>query len=190
MTNANLTTLEILRKAKTGLFNNLCDASTLSESVDLMKLRADPVFYLCEFLYMISQFDFKNEDFFKTYIENHNAYIQALIEDREKHTSRLGLNRQRLESGLFSPRSMEKSLANFRMSRGAIDQSDLSRFMIAILSPETTRRTVEILSLGGLISRDRSPFGSVLIQSSGVIEATFGQYLSECRTGIQNQFSS
>ena len=54
--------------------------------------------------------------------------------------------RTRVRKGLFSPDSIPKLVENYRAGDGAIDQSDLSRLLIEVMSPETCRKTTVVLT--------------------------------------------
>ncbi|MCI5078654.1 hypothetical protein [Oricola sp.] len=184
MSNLDLSTLEIIRKSRLGFFDDICAASSFTDRVDVAKLRSDPVLYVSEFLYMISQFDFSDREFFSLFVENHNAYLVDLASDEEKYKSRLGLTRERIEFGRFTEGALRKSLANFKLSEGGLDQSDLSRFMTTVLAPETTRRTVKTLEEAQLVDRVNYGFGSIVIRSKGILEQAVETYLVNVRQGI------
>ena len=90
----------------------------------------------------------------------------------------------RLRKGKFSPESIPKLVENYRSGDGAIDQSDLSRLLIEVMSPETCRKTAVILTEAGYLDRKRSPYQSVLVRSTGALERIFARSLRHVRSSI------
>ena len=97
---------------------------------------------------------------------------------------RLGVTQTRLEKGVFSSDSIPKLVENFRAADGAIDQSDLARLLIEVMSPETCRKTTMLLTEAGYLERHRSPYQSVLVRSTGVLERLFARSLRQVRTAL------
>ena len=97
---------------------------------------------------------------------------------------RLGLSPTRVRKGMFSPESIPKLVENYRSGNGAIDQSDLSRLLIEVMSPETCRKMVVMLTEAGYLERWRSPYQSVLVRSTGALERIFARSLRHLRSEL------
>ena len=97
---------------------------------------------------------------------------------------RLGLSPTRVQKGRFSRDSIPKLVENYRSGDGAIDQSDLSRLLIEVMSPETCRKTAVTLTGAGYLERRRSPYQSVLVRSTGALERIFAQSLRHVRSTL------
>ena len=85
---------------------------------------------------------------------------------------------------MFSPESIPKLVENYRAGDGAIDQSDLSRLLIEVMSPETCRKTAVTLTDAGYLERRRSPYQSVLVRSTGTLERIFSGSLRHVRSSL------
>ena len=97
---------------------------------------------------------------------------------------RLGLSPTRVRKGMFSPDSIPKLVENYRTADGAVDQSDLARLLIEVMSPETCRKTAVMLTEAGYLERRRSPYQSVLVRSTGEMERIFAQSLRHVRSSL------
>ena len=89
--------------------------------------------------------------------------------------------------GLRSPPTPDRTRS--RTGDAAIDQSDLSRFLIEVMSPETSRKTAVILTEAGYLERRRSPYQSVLVRSTGALEHVFARSLRHVRTALAEDAS-
>jgi hypothetical protein len=78
--------------------------------------------------------------------------------------------------GLFSEQGIEKVVQQISDGHLRLDQSDLGRLLVTLISPETTRKAVVALAKGGLLTRVR--IGQVLVVSNGVLESYFEKHLS------------
>jgi hypothetical protein len=67
---------------------------------------------------------------------------------------------------------------------GALDQSNLARFLAAQMSSETTRKLVVACTVAGFLNRRESVYGTIVVVSTGVMEDIFGQCLREMREAI------
>jgi hypothetical protein len=94
---------------------------------------------------------------------------------------RYGLTPERLDAALFTGDNMSKLLANFSGPRPMIDQSDLARFLVTVMSTETCRKLLLASEQAGFVERIRSPFGAMLIISRGIMERVYGMTIREAR---------
>ena len=90
---------------------------------------------MAEFFFLLRAFRLDGEDKIRRYAELHNQHLETLQADRTK-MRRLGLSPTRVQKGRFSRDSIPKLVENYRSGDGAIDQSDLSRLLIEVMSPE------------------------------------------------------
>ena len=143
------------------------------------QLRQEPVYQMAEFFFLLRAFRLDREDKVRRYAELHNRHLEELQADRTK-MRRLGLSPTRVQKGKFSPDSNPKLVENYRSGDGAIDQSDLSRLLIEVMSPETCRKTAVTLTEAGYLERRRSPYQSVLVRSTGALERIFAGAYATC----------
>lgn len=96
---------------------------------------------------------------------------------------RVPLKPERIERAVFSPEVLSRLLQNWRDHAGAIDQSNLARFLVLEMSTETCRKTVVALSQANCLNRVPTPYGTTLVISNGWLEEVFGnsiKHLQEC----------
>ncbi len=184
MQQIHIQTLESLRRAKTEFHNKLCQNSKNSDPLQLQKLRSENVFALTEFLFLLQNFALTSDaQRLETYIKAHNQQLQDLINTPEQRVL-MGLEVPRLKRGLFSAVQIHKAKANLSLPTPGLDQADMQRLTIMLFSPETGRRVLESLEAGGFITRTETPYQSKIIQSNGIAEGYFAQYLDDVRAQI------
>ena len=174
-------TCEALHEARAAFQDALVEGSVVQEPHFVAQLRQEPAFQLADFFFLLRAFRLDSEEKLRRYAELHNRHLEALGEDRAK-MRRLGLSPTRVRRGMFAPESIPKLVENYRSADGAIDQSDLSRLLIEVMSPETCRKTTLVLTEAGYLERRRSPYQSVLVRSTGVLERVFSDHLRHVRT--------
>ena len=179
----DIRTCEALHEAKASFQDALVDGSVVQESYFAAQLRQEPVYQMAEFFFLLRAFRLDDEEKIRHYADLHNRHLEGLRSDRAK-MRRLGLSPTRVRKGIFSPESVLKLVENYRTGDGALDQSDLSRLLIEIMSPETCRKTAVILTEGGYLERRRSPYQSVLVRSTGVLEGIFARSLRHVRSSF------
>jgi hypothetical protein len=155
------------------------------QSADVVTaLRSDATHQLAEFYFLLSGFGIKSVDEFDQLIERHNDYVSSLLSDAGK-MQRMGLSKERLLSAIFDGETRPRLLKIWSDDPGALDQSTLARFLVAVMSDETARKTVVACGKAGLLERQNSVFRIVLVKSAGVLERTYGQCLRDLRLSIQ-----
>lgn len=182
----DIRTCEALHEAKAAFQDNLAEGSEVQDRHFVGQLRQEPSFQMAEFFFLLRAFRLDSEDKIRHYAELHNEHLQELQLDRDK-MRRLGLSPTRVRKGLFSPDSIPKLVENYRSAHAAIDQSDLSRLLIEVMSPETCRKTTVLLTEAGYLERWRSPYQSVLVRSTGKLECIFARCLRHVRTVLTRQ---
>ena len=155
------------------------------EEADL--LRSNEAFQVAEFFYLVRQFGLSDRRKIRLYLLRHNQDLEELIANKEKREL-LGLSKSRLEDGLFSEQGIEKVVQQIADGKLRLDQSDLGRLLITLISPETTRKVVVALAKGGLLTRVR--IGQVLVVSNGILESYFEKHLSAIVSGLRDALSA
>ena len=181
-------TCEVLHEARADFHNALVEGSAVEDPHFVAQLRQEPTYQMAEFFYLLRAFGLDGEAKLRRYVMLHNRHLEALLEDRAK-MRRLALIPTRVRKGLFSPASVPKLVENYRTGDAAIDQSDLSRFLIEVMSPETSRKTAVTLTEAGYLERRRSPYQSVLVRSTGTLERIFARCLRHVRTTLADDAS-
>ena len=182
-TMGDIRTCEALHEARAGFQEALVGGAANQERHFVRQLRQEPVYQMAEFFYLMRAFRLDSEDKIRRYADLHNRHLEALQADPAK-LHRLGLSRTRVQKGLFAPESIPKLVENYRTGERAIDQSDLSRLLIAVMSPETCRKTAVVLTRAGYLERRVSPYRSVLIRSTGAMERIFALSLRHVRSAL------
>ena len=177
----DIRTCEALHEAKAVFQDNLAEGSEAQDRHFVGQLRQEPSYQMAEFFFLLRAFRLNSEDKIRRYADLHNAHLRELQTDRNK-MRRLGLSPTRVRKGLFSPDNIPKLVENYRSADAAIDQSDLSRLLIEVMSPETCRKTSVLLTEAGYLERWRSPYQSVLVRSTGKLEHIFAQSIRHVRS--------
>jgi hypothetical protein len=187
--------LVALRDSRATFFNELvsharthaANGSSQLSKEELDMLRSNEAFQVAEFFYLVEKFGLSDRRKIRLYLVRHNHDLDELIADKEKRDL-LGLSRARLEDGLFSEQGIEKVVQQISDGRLRLDQSDLGRLLITLMSPETTRKAIVALAKGGLLTRVR--IGQVLVVSNGVLESYFEKHLSAIINDLRPSLSS
>ena len=174
---------EAIHEARSAFQEALVAGSAIQERHFVRQLRQAPVYQMAEFFYLVRAFRLDSEEKVRRYAELHNRHLEAVRADPVK-LHRLGLSPTRVQRGMFSPDSIPKLVENYRSGDAAIDQSDLSRLLIEVMSPETCRKTTVTLTEADYLERRRSPHQSVLVRSTGAMERLFARSLRHVRHAL------
>lgn len=175
--------METLRAMKARFQAEVTAQSLTEDPGALLTLRQESLFQLAEFLFALRSYGINSGDTIERLASLHNEHLLALRANRDR-MRRFGLSIDRLESALFTGDNLRKLVANFASSPPAIDQSDLARFLVTVMSVETCRKLVLVCERAGFVSRVRSPFGAVLVCSGGGLEKIYGRVLREARLAV------
>ena len=179
----DIAALQAYRQARLD-FNAKIVGTSRDKSPDVLAaLRSDSTHQLAEFYFLLSGFGIKSVTEFDQLIERHNDYVSSLLADPDK-MHRMGLSKERLLSAIFDGETRPRLLKIWSDDPGALDQSTLARFLVAVMSDETARKTVVACGKAGLLDRQTSVFRIVIVKSTGVLEHTYGQCLRELRLAI------
>jgi hypothetical protein len=180
---ADLVLLESLRWARKDFLDRVGEESASRDEDVLATLRLEATYQLAEFLYLLRARRVETEEQIRMLAELHNQYIVDLTKDAVKVT-RMGLNRERLLDAIFTADTLPRLLHNWAEQPGTLDQSNLARFLAALMSTETCRKVVVACAEAGFLIRDRSPYGTVLVRSTGSLERIFARSVRDLRQRI------
>jgi hypothetical protein len=175
--------IEVLRWYRMVFAERLAAASASQDEDVLATLRLEATYQLAEFYYVLQARSIRTEAQIRALAELHNRYIADLTRDPAK-MRRLGLKEERLLGAIFTADTLPRLLQNWRERSGAFDQSNLARLLAAAMSAETCRKVVVACAEAGLLIRERTSYGTILIVSTGVLEATLGRCLRDARQRI------
>jgi hypothetical protein len=180
---ADLDMLEVLRWYRMVFAEGLAAASRSQDEEVLTTLRLEATYQLAEFYYVLSAREIRTEEQIRALAELHNRYIADLTKDAAK-MGRLGLKEERLLGAIFTADTLPRLVENWRERPGAFDQSNLARLLAVAMSAETCRKVVVACADAGLLLRERTSYGTILILSTGVLEETLGRCLREARQRV------
>jgi hypothetical protein len=181
---AELNLLENLRWSRKEFLDRVCSSSNSQEERVLGTLRLDATYQLAEFYFLIGARGIETEGDVQKLAELHNQYIVDIMKDPSK-MSRIGLTRERALEAMFTSDTMPRLLQNWRDKKGAIDQSNLARLLMSVMSTETCRKIVVGCAEAGFLSREKTPYGTILVFSNGSLEEIFGGCMRDLRKRIQ-----
>jgi hypothetical protein len=181
---SDLALLENVRWARKAFLDRICAESASQDEDVLATLRQEATYEVAEFLYQLRARDIESAEQMGMLAEMHNQYIVDLTKDADK-AARLGLNRARLLDAIFTADTLPRLLHHWAERPGTLDQSNLARFLAALMSTETCRKVVVACGEAGFFVRERSPYGTILVRSTGALERLFGQCLRDLRCRIE-----
>jgi hypothetical protein len=180
----DLAALESMRRARMHFEERICEASVTQEEAILEGLRLDSMFEFAEFYFAIRVLGFTEPDDIDLLATAHNQRIIDL-EKNNAELRRRKLTKDRVLKGMFTADTLPRLESCWREAPGALDQSNLARFLAPQMSPETTRKLVVACTAAGFLSRRETGFGTMVVVSTGVMEDVFGQCMREMRDEIR-----
>jgi hypothetical protein len=180
---ADLDMIEIFRWYRMIFAERLAAASRSQDEDVLATLRLEATYQLAEFYYVLKARGIATEDHIHALADAHNGYIADLTRDPAK-MSRLGLKEERLLGAIFTADTLPRLIQNWRERPGAFDQSNLARLLTVVMSAETCRKVVVACADAGLLVRERTSYGTIIIVSTGVLEETLGGCVRAARQRI------
>ena len=181
---ADLALLESLRWSKKEFFDRICQESKSQDEKVLSVLRLEPAYQFAEFYYLLRARRIETEDDIQRLADIHNKYIVDLTKDPKK-MARLGLNSERLLDAMFAADTMRRLAQIWRDRPGTLDQSNLARLLVLVMSTETCRKVAVACAKAGFLQREESPYGMMLVCSNGVLEQVFGGCIRDLRHRIR-----
>ena len=143
------------------------------EDVDV--LRGNGTYHIAEFYYCVQEYNLGDRQNIIFFLKSHNEGMQEYISNKE-NCDLIGFSKSGAEEAIFSEVQIEKVVQNISGNTLRLDQSDVGRILLPMISPETTRKALVTLDKGGLITRIK--IGQVLIVSTGTLEKYFREHLS------------
>jgi len=180
---ADLALLESLRWSKKEFFDRICQASRNQDEKVLSVLRLEPTYQFAEFYYLLRARRIETEDDIQRLADIHNKYIVDLTKDPKK-MARLALNSERLLDAMFATDTMRRLGQIWHDRLGTLDQSNLARLLVLVMSTETCRKIAVACANAGFLQREESPYGMMLVRSNGVLEQVFGGCIRDLRQRI------
>lgn len=175
--------LESMRRARMTFSARICAASATREAQVLEDLRLDSMYEFAEFYFTLAAMGFTAPEDISILAEMHNQRIEDLLKDLDAMRHRK-LRKDRLLGAIFTADTRPRLEQFWRETPGALDQSNLARFLLPQMSAETTRKLVVASQAAGFLMRKDTVFGTVLVTSTGVMEDVFGTCVREMRLAI------
>jgi hypothetical protein len=179
----DLLAFEQLRAFDTALADALCAASASRDPRVLAVLRIGAMRPFAEFYFMLRARAVRTASDLAQLAEAHNGDLGRRIEIlRLGHPS--GSKERRLIEAIFTGDVRPRLLATWREQPGAIDQSNLGRFLAPSMSSETARKLALACERAGFLARRRTPLGTMAVHSLGVMEDVYGDCLDRLRAAL------
>jgi hypothetical protein len=184
-----LALLESLRWSRKEFVDRICEASRSEKDSVLETLRLEATYQLAEFFFLLRAQGIDTVLDIERLAELHNQYVVDLMKDQEK-MRRLKLSSERALDAMFTSDTLPRLLQNWQDSKGAIDQSNLARLLMGVMSTETCRKVVVACTEAGFLERKRTAYGTMLVHTTGRLEDIFGQILRELHARIRRKHLS
>ena len=175
--------LEHMRRARMNFGDRICTASAHQVDEVLEILRQESMFEFAEFYFAIKAMDLCGADDIALLADMHNLRIDSLLRNAAAMGQRK-LRKDRLLDAIFSSDTRPRLEHCWRETPGALDQSNLARFLVAQMSAETTRKLAVASEAAGFLIRRDTVFNTKVVVSTGVMENVFGQCMREMREAI------
>ena len=179
----DLAALEHMRRARMNFGVRICEASATQDDDILEDLRLESMFEFTEFYFTIRVLGFNAPDDIAILAQVHNQRIVDLEKNPAAMRQRR-LTKERILKGMFTADTLPRLESCWREAPGALDQSNLARFLLPQMSSETTRKLVVACTAAGFLNRRETVFGTMVVISTGVMEDVLGQCMREMRDGI------
>ena len=180
---ADLILLEHLKSGRKAFVEELCSASREQTEAVLSVLRMESTYMIAEFFYLLRAHGIETAAQLQALAELHNHYVSELIADKARMT-RFGLSADRLLDAIFTGDTMPRLIQQWSERPGALDQSNLARFLVTLMSAESCRKIVVACEQAGFLQRERTRAGAAIIISSGIIEGIFARSVRDLRLAI------
>ncbi len=184
---ADITLFEEISSARMRFFDEIVDCRSADSTVKVRELRQETVFVIAEFFWLLRVFEIDAPEKLRAFGETHNRNILELLDNNEDQI-RLGVHAPRLREALFdSEEKLDRLEANCSNGTVQFSQSDFARFLVEYMSFERCRSTVKILTDAGFLKASKSPFGAILISSSGQLEDAFADHILSFRKALDEK---
>ncbi|HEY3719161.1 MAG TPA: hypothetical protein VGL41_03370 [Roseiarcus sp.] len=176
--------LDIMSKARFNFERLICAASQSQDEAVLESLRLEKMFEFAQFFFTIDALGLKGPNDASLLADLHNDQLEKLLKDKIA-LRRRGLTADRVLKAIFTSDTKPRLEQIWRENPGALDQSNLARFLVAQMSSETTRKLVEASAAAGFVNRNQHVFGATVVSSTGVMEKALIQSMREMRLAIR-----
>jgi hypothetical protein len=180
---ADLLVLEHLKASRMLFLERICGQSCTTDEDVLGTLRLESSYILAEFLFLLRSMPIRTEAQIRQLAELHNEHMVALSKDPAR-IARYGLTHARVLDAIFTGDMLPRLLQHWQERPGALDQSNLARFLATLMSAETCRKIVVAGEKAGYLTRHRLAGGATLVHSNGALEDLFGASLRALRRGL------
>lgn len=181
---ADLSFLEQMLWCRSEACVRLVNASASRKEETLDVLRIEAMYEFAQYFYLLRARDIMTAEQLAAVADAHNAHMVALSHDAAK-MRRLGLRQERLLDAMFTADTLPRLIETWRQAPGTLDQSNLARLLVTIMSTETCRKLVVAGAAAGFLERRKSAHGPVLIRSTGIMERLFGATLRDARSRLR-----
>ena len=182
---ADLFLLESMLWSRNAVLERLVKASACREQAVIDLLRIESMYQFAEFFFLLRAREIHSVEEIERLADIHNVHVATLTSDAEK-MKRLGVRKERLLDAIFTADTLPRLLQNWREWPGAIDQSNLGRLLVTVMPTETCRKLVVASAEAGFLTRSKSPYGTVLVCSTGTMEQVFGGVVRDLRERVKN----
>jgi len=187
---ADIRLFEEMFAAKARFFDQIVVNRVSEGSLEIRDLRQENVYEIAEFFYLLKVFGIDSPAKLRKFAESHTRNIEELLGDKAQ-MAKLGVLPQRLRGARFETvEKLDRLVANCGNGAIHLSQSDLARFLVEYMSFESCRTSVKILSRVGYFKLSKSPFGAILVTSTGMLEDIYGAYIRSFRQGIMQMSNS
>ena len=187
---ADITLFEEISSARMRFYDDIVDKRPAESTVEIRELRQETVFVIAEFFWLLRVFEIDTPEKLRAFGKSHNHNVLKLVDNKEDQI-RLGVHAPRLREALFdSEEKLDRLEANCGNGAAQFSQSDLARFLVEYMSFERCRSTVKILTDAGFLKASKSPFGAILICSSGQLEDAFADHIRSFRRALDDKLGS
>ena len=183
---ADLMFLEHLKSGRKAFVEELCSASAQQTEAVLSVLRMESTYMLAEFFYLLRAHRIDTAEQLQRLAELHNHYIADLTKDRER-MGRFGLDADRLLEAIFTGDTMPRLIHQWADQSGAIDQSNLARFLVVLMSTGSCRKIVVACEQAGFLRRERTRAGATVVTSLGIMERIVARYVRSVRLAAERK---
>ena len=185
---ADISLFEEMFSAKVRFFDDMVENREPGVVVAIADLRQETIYEIAEFYYFLKVFGIDSPEKLRVFALSHNKNLEDLLENGEDR-GKLGVQKTRLQDALFdTDEKLERLEANSGAGPIKMSQSDLARFLVEHMSSETCRAGVKVLGDAGYLRLSKSPFGAILIRSSGTLEEVFAGYIRSFRRVLSEKF--
>lgn len=170
--------LDCLREYRSTFVGALLNRAKSTDVGLISMLNSDASQAIAQFFYRLREARVESAEDLRAVALQHNQNLACVSEAEARH---LRLKPERIERAIFSADVMQRLMQNWRERKGAIDQSNLARFLVLDMSTETCRKAVVALSQAGCLERVPTPYGTTLVISNGQLEDILDQSISALR---------